>query len=229
MANAGNPAMTMLPQTNGSGDIFAHAKRAMQNGLAGTDRALAGPNIGAFFNPFQSQVIDTTMAGLDRGRQMTQLGVDDAATAAKAFGGSRHGVLGAETNKNFFDTAATTLAGLNKSGFDTALAAGQNQQGVDLQGGNQLATLGQMLFGTGNSLNQSLSAQGGQNQNMVQDLINAIKGQFEGFTGAPMASLSAPLAAVGAANMGQNTQKTTKKPGLLNIIGSVLSAIPGAG
>lgn len=272
MANAGNPALTatapgpnVFQQSQGalSGAVNATAAAgAMNPALAGqaqgifntgvglTQAAATAPDIAAFRNPFTAAVTDTTLSGLDRARKMAMLDVGAAATKANAFGGSRHGVLEAETNKNFFDTTASTLAGLNERGFGTALTAaqearraqlasggqlgsmaqglagvGQEQQRIGLSQGAQLGTLGQALFGVGSSLSDRMAAQGSQQQLLVQALIDAAKGQFGGFTGAPQAALSGPMAALSGANMGQNTSTTKQQPGLLNILGAVFGML----
>jgi hypothetical protein len=59
----------------------------------------------------------------------------------------------------------------------------------------------------------------------MQSLIDSARGQYGGFTGAPMGALSAPMAALGAANMGQQTQTQRQQPGLFNY----LSLLMGAG
>jgi pyruvate/2-oxoacid:ferredoxin oxidoreductase alpha subunit len=55
-------------------------------------------------------------------------------------------------------------------------------------------------------------------QGINQQLIDAARGQYGGYTNAPMNSLSAPMAALGAANMGQQTSTATSKPGLLQYL-----------
>lgn len=99
-------------------------------------------NIGDYMNPFLNLVAGNTISDMDRARQMTQMQNADAATAARAFGGSRQGVLEAETNRGFFDRLGNTLGGLYATGFDAAsnmamsdmdraLAANLANQGVD--------------------------------------------------------------------------------------------------
>ena len=53
---------------------------------------------------------------------------------------------------------------------------------------------------------------------MNQALIDAAKGQFGGFTGAPQDALSTYLAALGGSQTGQQTQTQTQKPGLLQYL-----------
>jgi hypothetical protein len=101
-----------------------------------------GADISQYTNPYQSEVIDTTLDALDRQRQIQQQQNAAGATQAGAFGGSRHGVVEAETNRAYADQAARTAASLNSQGFDTAaglqqadadraMSAGLANQGVD--------------------------------------------------------------------------------------------------
>ena len=108
-------------------------------------------NISKFQNPFQQQVIDRTMAQLDRQAGLRQAGADAAAVRAGAFGGSRQGVQRAETERNLQDTKADTLARLLSAGFGQSLKASQDAatQGLkaQLESGRLAGGLGQ-AFGT---------------------------------------------------------------------------------
>lgn len=83
-----------------------------------------------YMNPYQQEVIDASMADLNRQRQMQQVADLNTATRAKAFGGSRQGVAQALTNEAYDRTAASTLANLRSQGFNQsqALALQQEQQ-----------------------------------------------------------------------------------------------------
>lgn len=96
-------------------------------------------NTEAFMNPYTSQVIDTTLADLDRVNQMALNRVGDNAVSAGSFGGSRQGIAEAETNRAFLNQAAQTAAQLRASGFGQARSAAQ-----DLAARNQAAQ-GQQL------------------------------------------------------------------------------------
>lgn len=194
-----------------TGTATAQPPNIMQTSANLFNQAAAGPNISQFANPFQQQVIDNTMADMNRSRGMALGQIGQQASAAGAFGGSRHGVAEAETNRGFFDQAGNMAANLNMQGFNTALnAAQQNQQ---MQAG-----LSQQGFNMGNTLNQQQMQQGAMQQALQQQLIDAAKGQYAGFTGAPMNSLQAMMAAVGGANMGQQTQTQSKQPGLFDFL-----------
>ena len=104
---------------------------------------LRDTDLSAYMNPYTTGVIGAAMGDLERSRQMAR-GFDSArASKAGAFGGSRHGVLEAETNRAYDDNTARTVAGLRQSAFQNAqqaamgdignqLAAGQFNANVDL-------------------------------------------------------------------------------------------------
>jgi hypothetical protein len=88
-----------------------------------------------------------------------------------------------------------------------------------------LGGLSQQGFNMGQSITQQQMQQGAMQQAINQALIDAGRNQYGGFTGAPGQSLSATLAALGGANMGQQTQTTTQQPGLFNYLSLGLGAL----
>jgi hypothetical protein len=77
----------------------------------------------------------------------------------------------------------------------------------------------------GQSITQQQMQQGAMQQAINQALIDAGRSQYGGFTGAPGQSLNATLAALGGANMGQQTQTTTQQPGLFNYLALAASSL----
>ena len=118
--------------------------------LAGSAGLFQPTDLSAFTNPFQQQVIDTTLAELDRQGQIERNRLGAQAVAGGAFGGSRFGVENAELTGRLQDARARALAQLNQQNFQQALQTGQSsfenqqrrlQQLVQLQagiGGQQL-------------------------------------------------------------------------------------------
>lgn len=208
MAGASNPQRVQQPAQ--PSNVFNQAAGAYNT-------ALQGPNIGQFMNPYTSEVIGRT--GMDMARQaaMQQNTLGAQATQAGAFGGSRHGVAEGTMLGDYGRAFGDIAAQQRQQGFNTALGAAQNQQGMM----SQLAGQG---FGFGQALNQQQMQQGTQQQGLMQSLIDAARGQYGGFTGAPMQSLTAPMAALGAANMNQKTTTETQKPGLLQYLTMALGA-----
>jgi hypothetical protein len=78
----------------------------------------------------------------------------------------------------------------------------------------------------GMDINQQQMQQGMLQQALQQQIIDAARAQYGGFTGAPQASLGLPMAALGAANMGQQSQTATKQPGLFDYLALAASAAP---
>jgi hypothetical protein len=324
--NAANASATgynpsaMTSANYGASTIGQSPTVTAQNVQAGQ---LANTNLGAYTNPFETQVVDQALGDLERSRLMAQNQLGAQATAANAFGGSRQGIAEAETNRAFADQAARTASGLRQAGYTQAqqmamqdigtaqqaalanqqanLAAGtttagfgqqsnlanqaalnqagqfgasaanqaaaanmaaqnqaaqfgsgasnqmaltnqaaQNQANqfgatqamsaqlanqAALAGANQqnLASAAQMgnlanqAFGTGQAIQQQQGQAGLLQQSMQQALIDAAKAQYAGYQGAPLAALSAPIAAL-QSTPNQNTQTDSMKPGLFNYL-----------
>jgi hypothetical protein len=149
---------------------------------------------------------------------MAQNTLGAEATRAGAFGGSRQGVAQGTMLGDYGRAFGDIAAQQRQQGFNTALSAAQAQQGIQ----SGLAGQG---FGFGQQIGQQQMQQGGMQQGLNQALIDAARGQYAGYTGAPMASLSAPFAALGAANMGQTTQTSTQQPGLLQYLTPFLGGL----
>ena len=332
-------------------------------------RQIASSDLGAYTNPYETQVVDTVLGDIERSRQMAQNTLGAQATASRAFGGSRQGIAEAETNRAFADKAASAAADLRQAGFTQAqqmagqdistqmqadlanqaqnlaaqsqtagnvlaaqqanqaaqnmasqfgagaqnaasmqnaaainaarsfgagaqnAAASQNMAALNAAGqfgagaqnamtsqnlaalnaarsfgagaqnamtgmnvgainaasqfgaGNQMAAqqqnianqmaanqqrlgaasqmgaLGQQAFQTGQTIQQNQQTQGLLQQGLQQALIDAARGQYQGYVGSPSASLSAPLAALGVAgpNAGSTTTQS-QQPGLFNYL-----------
>ena len=116
-------------------------------------------NIGQYYNPYQRDVIDATMADLEKGRQGAVQQMGQQAMAAKAFGGSRQGVAEALTNQAYGEQAGKTVSQLRAQGFDTAAnlmqqdVARQQQTGLS----NQAARNQMSQFNAGNLQQAGLS------------------------------------------------------------------------
>ena len=213
----------LAPQ--GNFNVNQAAAGGLQQAMQGTQQAMAGPNIGQFMNPYTSTVTDQTLSDLERQRQMAVNTTGAQATQAGAFGGSRHGVAEALTNEGFARQGAQTFGNLQQQGFNTALGAAQAQQGLQMGGAAQMGQLGQQAFNTGQAITQQQQQQGLMQQGLQQALIDAARGQYAGFAGAPQQSLSLPLAALGAMP-NQSTTTKQKNPGLFDYLSLGLSAIP---
>lgn len=182
------------------------------------NQAAAGPNIAQFMNPYTQNVVNRTGADMQRQMAMASNTLGANATAAGAFGGSRHGVaegtMMGDALRGFGDTAAN----LNMTGFNQAVNNAQQQQGIQ-------AGLAGQGFGFGQAINQQQAQAGAQQQALQQQLIDAARAQFGGFAGAPQNSIQGLIAALQGANFGQNSSTTTQRPGLFNIASLLLGGL----
>jgi len=168
--------------TVGSG-VNAAQGVANYNPLNVSGGSFLNANIDAYMNPYLRNVADTTMNDMYRTRQMQGMDDNYAASRAGAFGGSRHGVAQAETNRNFYDVLGNQLSNLYAGGFqaatglaqsdmERALAAQQSNQSAGLSANQQALGAAQTLGQLG-QLQQEMGLQGGE------ALINLGLGQQE--------------------------------------------------
>jgi hypothetical protein len=102
----------------------------------------SGADIGAFMNPYQQEVIDRSLGDIESSRQMQDLRDRQAATQARAFGGSRQGVQSSLTNAAALKQAADLSANLRNQGYGQAAQLAQYARGQNLQGGQNVLALG---------------------------------------------------------------------------------------
>ncbi len=191
-------------------------------------------NIGAYMNPYLQQVAGNVLSDLDRQRlgQLNQLSAN--AFQANAFGGSRHGVAEAETNRAAQENAARALTDLYSGGFNAATQlAGQdlsyaqqaalaNQQanlagaGLNLQAANQLGQLGQ----TQQQMSQADIAALGNVGSMQQQLQQATTDAQRNLIIEKFQLQNAALGAL-APLAGNVTSKTTSTPSGLQSLGQI--------
>lgn len=77
-------------------------------------------NISNYMNPYTNQVITNNLSDIEAARQAAVQQMGEAATRAKAYGGTRQGVAEAATNRAYADKAAQMSAQLRQQGFDTS-------------------------------------------------------------------------------------------------------------
>lgn len=126
------------------------------------------------------------------------------------------------------DRSGALSAQLNQQGYNNAQGAAQFDIGNDMASQNmrmgaagQLGGLAGQAFNTGQQINQNTARDGAMQQALMQQLIGAGRGQFQGFTGAPQQALNLPLAALGATpNVG--TQTDQYNPGFMQSLSAGL-------
>ncbi len=133
-------AGTVPTFVGGAQDFYSGAMGYGNQGNAalGGDAAAAAK----YMNPYQSQVIDSLMEQFARGDKRTEMQMNDAATRAGAFGGSRHGIAtGTALAENRVNQNAQ-IAGLLNSGFEGAMGRAAQQAGMGFNAAGAGANLG---------------------------------------------------------------------------------------
>lgn len=176
VGSQGYDAAQAIGQGYDASGLSGQGYTAAQSGAAPTLSAnqvaggqIAGTDLQAYMNPYEDQVVQQSLADIERSRLMQQNIGGAQAGAANAFGGSRQGIAEAETNRAFAEQAARTASGLRQTGYQNAQQmAGQDiatgmqaslaNQGANLQAGTTSAQLGQQRA----LQNQSALNQAGQ-------------------------------------------------------------------
>ena len=83
-------------------------------------------DIGAYQSPYQQQVIDQTMADIQRQSDIAQQLAQSRAIKAGAFGGSRSALLETEATRPYIEQKARTSAALRQAGFEQAQRAAES-------------------------------------------------------------------------------------------------------
>jgi hypothetical protein len=216
MPNANYQPAPMAPQQGFN--VNQASAGALQGALGGTQRAMQAPlNVGAYANPYESQVVQQSLRDVGSSAQMGLNQLDAQASAANAFGGSRHGIAQTETIKGFNQQALDQAAQMRSQGFSASVQAAMADRQARLGAASQLGGLGQQAFNTGQTIQQNQQQQGLLQQGIQQALIDAARGQYAGYVGAPNAALQAPLAALGVTPVPE-TQTNSVQPGLFNYL-----------
>ena len=185
-----------------------------------------------FMSPYQSQVMEASLAEFDRNAQIQQQGLRDQAVASGAFGGGREGVVQSEYMRGSDMNRAQLQANLLQQGFGQAQQAAQqqfqNQMGLasaipGLQSGD-ISTLGSL-----GALNQAQTQAGldaqreatrmaaYQPQEELQNYGNLVTGIMGGMAGSGTQTSQVPdpgflQTALGAAATGAGIYGALKRP-----------------
>jgi len=249
---AGQDALQTQAQTLATQGVGSFAPFLQQAQAAGTaaGTALGGVGLGAtafqqdvqdFMSPYQSQVIDATLAEFDRNRAIQEQGIRDQQAALGALGSGRAGVQLAEFGTGAARERALLQAGLLQQGFGQAQAARQQdianrgslaaqQQGL----GAFQAQLGQAQQGaTGTDISR-LGQLGALNQAQAQAQLDAQREAARQATFLPQQQLdrfAGQVTGLMGGYPGQTQQTVTPNPTPLQTalgVGTTLAGIYGA-
>ncbi len=135
-------------------------------GGVGTGAQAFQQDVSQFMSPYQSQVIDASLAEFDRNKAIQEKSIADQAIASGAFGGGREGVQRAEFQTGAARERALLQAGLLQQGFDQAQRARQQ----DIQNRFNLGQAQQGIAGATQGLGSFQSGLAGQQAQFGQGL-----------------------------------------------------------
>jgi len=214
------------PQASAGFDVNRASAGALQQAMGGTLGAMRGPlQVGQYMNPYTQNVIERTQQDIERQRQMAANQLGAQAQAAGAFGGSRQGVAEGVLAGEYGRMGADIAAQQRQTGYSQAMQNAMADRTARLGAAQQLAGLGQQAFTTGQTIQQQQAQQGLLQQAMQQQLIDAARGQYQGYIGEPERSMGLPLQALGQTPYPETTREGTQ-PGLFSGI-QFLAGLPG--
>jgi len=135
-------------------------------GGVGTGAQAFQQDVSQFMSPYQSQVIDASLAEFDRNKAIQEKSIADQAIASGAFGGGREGVQRAEFQTGAARERALLQAGLLQQGFGQAQQARQQ----DIQNRFNLGQAQQGIAGATQGLGAFQSGLAGQQAQFGQGL-----------------------------------------------------------
>jgi len=184
-------------------------------------------DVAGFMSPFQSSVVDATMARLAQARAERDAATKAQLAASRAFGNERRGVYEAQLAAEQDLNTAQTLAGLYNQGYTQAAGFAQGLPTQQLAGARDLAGYGQQALGNQQAYAAMLQGVGQTQRDMAQRNLELAYQDFQAQRAFPQQQLQTLLA--GAAGLPSPISQTTTAPGqsTLSQIGSAASAIGG--
>jgi len=204
----------LAPQVAGQDALQQQAQGLAQSGVGSYQPFLQGAQAATgpqayqeFMSPYQSQVMDASLAEFDRNSQMQQQQISQSAIQSGAFGGGREGVAQAEYMRGSDMNRAQLQAGLLNQGFGQAQQAAQQQfnnqqglaqlvpglQGTDISRLGSLGALNQAQTQAGfDATREANRAAAFQPQEQLQNYGNLVTGIMGGMQGTGTQSTNIP-------------------------------------
>ena len=170
--------------------------------------------ISRYMNPYEDGVVQNAIGDINRQHQQIQNQGAAAAAGAGAFGGSRHGLLEAENNRNFMDRVGSVSGQLRQAGFTNAAQLGQGATNQMLQAGQSAQGLAGTQAGLGLQSANALAGVGQQQQGMNQAGLDINYGDFLDQVNYPISALSLRQSAIGQTPMGSIGRQPTQSNGM---------------
>lgn len=182
-------------------------------------------DVSGFMSPFQTNVIDATMARLAQNRAERDAATKAQMAASRAFGNERRGVYEAQLAGEQDLNTAQTLANLYNQGYSQAAGFAQSLPGQQLAGAQALSGFGQQALGNQQAYAAMLQGVGQTQRGMAQQNLDLAYKDFLEQRGFPQEQLRTLL--LGSQGLPSPMTQTTTAPGqsTLGQVGTAASAV----
>lgn len=182
-------------------------------------------DVSGFMSPFQTNVIDATMARLAQNRAERDAATKAQMASSRAFGNERRGVYEAQLAGQEDLNTAQTLANLYNQGYSQAAGFAQSLPAQQLAGAQALSGFGQQALGNQQAYAAMLQGVGQTQRGMAQQNLDLAYKDFLEQRGYPKEQLQTLL--MGSQGLPSPVTQTTTAPGqsTLGQIGTAASAV----
>jgi len=168
-------------------------------------------DVSGFMSPFQTNVIDATMARLAQSRAERDAATRAQLASSRAFGNERRGVYEAQLAGEQDLNTAQTLANLYNQGYSQAAGFAQSLPGQQLAGAQALSGFGQQALGNQQAYAAMLQGVGQAQRGMAQQNLDLAYKDFLEQRGFPQEQLRTLL--LGSQGLPSPITQTTTQPG----------------
>lgn len=214
-----------MPQVQQAADV---AQRASEFTYADPSR------VQEYMNPFLQGALDPTLRAIREQQEMTLQGLGSQAQAAGAFGGSRQGVLEAQTLGRFDQQMGDVIGTGYAQAFDRATNLMGDEQARQLQGASALSQAANQLRQVGFADADVLRTLGAEERGLAQSGMEADYNEYLRSQAFPYQALQARLSPLGYGAQVAGAAPTVQQPsqfqsllGNLGAIGSVAGMVGG--
>jgi len=214
-----------MPQVQTAADV---AQRAAEFADAAPSR------VQQYMNPFLEAALDPTLRAIREQQTQTLQGLGSQAQAAGAFGGSRQGVLEAQTLGRFGQQMGDVIGTGYAQAFDRATNLMGDEQSRQLAGASALSQAANQLRQVGFADADVLRTLGAEERGLQQAQMEADYNEYLRSQAFPYQSLQARLSPLGYGAQVAGAAPTYQQPsqfqsllGNLGAIGSVASMVGG--
>lgn len=195
----------------GASELSAATAAAQR--AAGYSPAQFQQDVSGFMSPYQSQVIDATMARLAQSRAERDAATRAQLASSRAFGNERRGVYEAQLAAEQDLNTAQTLANLYGQGYTQAAGLAQGLPTQQLAGASALAAYGNQALQQEQARAGMLQGVGQAQRGMAQQNLDLAYQDFLAQRGYPVEQLRILQSGLTGLPSVTSSQSTTRTPG----------------